>query len=407
MNRKAYNEQGIFNRLVQPTVRRWCKSGLISAEQAQAIRPAFASGFYRPHLFVRIALFLFTGFAGLAASSLVFLFVNESLTVGNQAFELRLLPGCLIAGAGAYFLLEQLIRTHHLYRSGTDNALLYLALGYWLTALGLFYGIVFRQALDFDLLMARGLLALLLLPGWLLLLAAVVRYADPLVSVGAYGLYLVIIAVFTLQFSLGKALLPFVLMLAAAGSYQLVRRLTRRSDYLYYRTCLRIAKALSLGCFYLGGNYLVVREANAALNDLPTSIQISFAPLFYLFTAAIPLVYLTLGLRRADRIFLCTGLLTLAFSLYTYRFYRQLLPPEWALTLGGALLVLLAGGAMRYLRTPKHGLTAEPADRPDPELLNLESLALAHVAESGRQVPEPGFRFGGGSSGGGGAEGRY
>ncbi|GAA3924728.1 hypothetical protein [Hymenobacter algoricola] len=407
MSSKAYNEQGIFNRLVQDTARRWGKTGLLSSEQVGSIRQAFPSDFYEPHLFVKIALFLFTCFAVVTVSGLVFLLLSEGSYSGSQNREGRLLLGCLLSGGGAIGLLEVLIRSNQLYRSGVDNALLYVALGYFVAVLAFGYSLALPGSLDPELLLARGLLGWLLLPGLLLLLAAVVRYADPLVGALSFGLYLTTVAVLLLQFSSGKALLPFGLMLASAGGYQLVGLLSRRPDYLYYRTCLRTVKVLALAGFYLAGNYLVVREANALLHGLPSSVQISFAPLFYLFTGALPLLYLYQGLRRHDRILLHTGLLTLAFSLYTYRFYRAVLPPEVALALGGAVLILLAGAAMRYLRPARYGLTAEPTDQPAFSVPELESVVMSHVTETSMQPHEPGFRFGGGSSGGGGAEGRY
>ncbi|TGE18570.1 hypothetical protein [Hymenobacter elongatus] len=408
MNTKAYNEEWIFNREVQRMARRWHKRGFVSAEQNGAIALMFPSGFHERHFFVRITLFIFTGIGAGIAGSLIFGTILTAVFSGHSSQETGFLVCCLLCGGGTIFLLEQLIHANHFYHSGPDNALLYIALSYFLTALGFFYAAVLpTQLLDPELLLARGLLGWLLLPAWVLLLAAVGRYADAFVTLAAHLLYLVIVAVFTLQLSWGKALLPFVLMLACAGSYQAGQWCALRPDSLYYRTCLRVTKVVSLAGFYLAGNYLVVREANALLNDLPASIQISFAPLFYLFTGAIPLTYIVLGLRRADRIFLHTGLLTLAFSLYTYRFYRSVLPPEWALTLGGALLIVLAGAALRYLRPARHGLTAEPADSPQLSVLDLESVVLSQVAEAGMKVPEPGFRFGGGSTGGGGAEGAY
>jgi hypothetical protein len=407
MTTKAYNEQWIFNRLVQDTARRWRKSGLLRPEQMEAIIQEFPSRFYEPHFFVKVALFIFTCLGHAAGASLVFLLVTDGVHSSGTTMEGRLLLGCLLCGAGSILVLELLISSNHLYRSGVDNALLYIGVGYFAAALAFLYSILLPYSMDVERLMAHGLLWQLLLPVALVLLVAVVRYADPLAGALTLLVYLGIVAVFMLQFRLGKALLPFGLMLACAGAYQVIRLLMRRPDYLYYRPCVRTVKALTLACFYLAGNYLVVREANALLNDLMVSEQISFAPLFYLFTVAIPLIYIYLGLRQADRIFLYTGLLTLAFSLYTYRFYRSLLPPEWALTLGGAVLIGLSGWALRYLRPAKHGLSSEPADSPGFSQLNLESLLMAQVTESSLQVPEPGFQFGGGTSGGGGAEGKW
>ncbi|PJJ61164.1 hypothetical protein [Hymenobacter chitinivorans] len=406
MSKKAYNEEWIFNREVQDTARRWAKAALLQPTQVGAIRAAFPSEFYEPHLFVRIALFIFTCLANATAAGLVFLVLMEGAR-GGHAEEVRGLLACLLCGGGTLLLLELLISSNHLYRSGADNALLYMGVGYLAVAVIIGYGLLVPHSVDIDDLQELGLRWPLLSLMAVVTLTAVVRYADPLAAALTLLLYLGIVGVVVLRLPLGRALLPFALMLACAGSYWLGQQLTRRPDYLYYRPAVRTVKALTLACFYLAGNYLVVRETNALLNNLPVSVQIPFAPLFYLFTVAIPLLYIFQGLRRADRIFLYAGLLSLGFSLYTYRFYRSVMPPEWALTLGGAVLIVFSGWALRYLRPARYGLSSEPADSPAFSQLNLESLVMSHVTETTMQPHEPGFQFGGGQSGGGGAEGQW
>jgi hypothetical protein len=65
----------------------------------------------------------------------------------------------------------------------------------------------------------------------------------------------------------------------------------------------------------------------------------------------------------------------------------------------------LSLAALRYLRTPRHGLTAAPDDEATPHF-NLESLIVAQTAHV-PAAPEAGFQFGGGHSGGGGANSTY
>ncbi|WP_216690320.1 hypothetical protein [Hymenobacter siberiensis] len=135
-------------------------------------------------------------------------------------------------------------------------------------------------------------------------------------------------------------------------------------------------------------------------------MQIPFAPLFYLFTAGIPLLYITLGLRRADRPLLLLSLLALAFSMFTLRHYRSLLPPEIAAVAAGALLtVLLAGALLRALRPARFGLTSLPDD--EPRHFNLKNLIQAQTAHALDAPALGGFEFGGGQSGGGGATGQF
>ncbi|UYZ59698.1 hypothetical protein [Hymenobacter latericus] len=405
MNPKAYNPAWSFNQEVRRRARRWLKTGLLSEVQAAAIVQAYPLDFYQPNFFIKVGLFLFTWFGCFMAGGLFLLIFGSTLSDSHLIeFEGVLLVDCLLLGAGTVVALDAFIRSSRLYHSGTDNALLYFALGAFLTALGLFYDHILGLPIFDDALIGRGVFWLLLVPVVALLLAAVVRYADALVAAVCYLAILLLVATFTLQFALGKVLLPFVLMLVSGAAYGALQQLKRRPDYLYYRTCIRLTSALALVTAYLGGNYLVVREANAALNDLPTSVQIGFAPLFYVFTAAIPVAYVVRGLQRHNRLLLHVGLLAVAFSLYTVRHYRSVLPPEAALTLGGAVLVLLSAVALRYLRQPKHGLTAAPVQAADP--LNLEALVTVQLNKPA--VPaEPAFAFGGGQAGGGGATGSY
>ena len=63
------------------------------------------------------------------------------------------------------------------------------------------------------------------------------------------------------------------------------------------------------------------------------------------------MAYISFGLRNRDRLMLILGLITLGFSIFTYKFYFSILPVEIALTVGGILLIALAGGLIHYLRT--------------------------------------------------------
>ena len=115
---------------------------------------------------------------------------------------------------------------------------------------------------------------------------AVLRYADALVTGAAFATMLLLVVIIGAQSSIGLALLPFLVMSMAVGSVSLHRMLVRRvagtSLADYYATCLLVLHVLALLALYLGGNYLVVREGNAALHELSNSAQIPFAWVFYL-----------------------------------------------------------------------------------------------------------------------------
>ena len=387
MSTKAYPAAWADDEATRTAADRWQRRGLLTPAQQAAIDAAHPVGYYRPHNWIRLLLLIATLFG--AASGLGFLLLATEFKCSSGVYA------ALVALA-AIALLEVIVKRSQHYRSGVDNALLYIAVVAW----GCLVYELTDNAFSLSFISITWLLLVLAV-----LLAALVRYADPVVAAACFIAALWLAALILMHSKLGRLLLPFGLMAIVGALLLALRQLPARADYYYYRSAGLVLRALGLAGLYLAGNYLLVREGHAALlTSGGPSGQVALAPLFYLLTAGIPLVYIGLGLRRHDRLLLTVGLLTLAFSLFTLRYYRSLLPPEIAATLGGLLLLLGALAALRYLRTPRHGLTAE-ADESTPPQFNLESMVVAqtvHVA-----APEAGYEFGGGQSGGGGAEGSY
>ncbi|MBT2557754.1 hypothetical protein J7E24_08155 [Hymenobacter sp. ISL-91] len=404
---KAYNPVWARNEALQAAAHRWNRRGLLPLPQLQAIREAYPLGYYRPNIYLRILLFLLTVLGYVAAAGIIAVSAYELFdAVVPWEEQAKIGVVALLAAFAGQFVLYGTIKSSRTYRAGSDQALLYFSLGFAGTALYCFVLALFPLSIDLFAL-ASPYLALWLVPVLALLLWATARFGDALVAALAYVVALLLLANALLQFGAGRLLLPFAIMALAAGLYRLVCYLAARSDYWYYRTCFMALEVLALATFYLGGNYLIVREGNAAIGGLLVSAPIPFAPVFYLLTALIPLFYLYYGLRRYRRVWVLTGLATLAFSGYTLRFYHSVLPPALASALLGAALIGLMAAALRYLRTPRHGLTTAPdneaGERPG---LNLEALIVAQTAHA-PQAPEPGLQFGGGQSGGGGAQGQY
>ena len=398
MNWQAYNPNWAFHTALRARATRWQRRQQLRPEQLLAIEAAYPLPYYQPVWPLRVGLFIFT-WIGLAMMG-GFLVL---LTRGYYPFATGLVGSLACFGA-----LELLVRKRPCYHAGIDNALLYAGLGiaFWL----ILY--VFPDTDRWnpaDSSPFNDFLPLTL--GLLLLLAAAVRYADGLASAVAFGTVLLLVQ----QALVAAAVPPFILLRpflcmatasAALLGYRFMgRRLAGTALADYYATCLLVVKLLALTVFYLGGNYLVVRENYAMLRYQFLSPQIPFAPVFYAFTAVVPLLYIGQGLRRADRPTLLLGLLTLAFSLFTLRHYRSLLPPEIAAVAGGLVLTVAAGALLRFLRPARFGLTSLPDD--EPRHFNLENLIQAQTAHvPGAPVTE-GFAFGGGHSGGGGATGDF
>ena len=389
---KAYNSLWSENDFIQKTAQKWLKQGFLSKEQSSEIEKSYPHDYYDPNIFLKIGLFVFTILAASVSVSLMSVFfISTYETNVNAAFVIQ----SLIIGGVFFLLLENLIKGRKLYHSGVDNALIYMALGAFCTAIYFLFE---------NLNPPTWLFLMLFLP---LFIATTIRYAESVACTLTYFLILGIFVTIALESFWGKTLLPFIMMIVSAGMYFAVKKLSTRKDYLYYETCLTILKTLSLITFYLGGNYLIVREGNVLINNLSLSIspQVAFASIFYFFTTVIPMAYIFFGLRNRDRLMLISGLITLGFSIFTYRFYFAILPIEIALTVGGILLIALAGGLIHYLKTTKNGFTYQPDD--EFEGFNLEALLMSQLVQS--KIPQQGdtFRFGGGDSGGGGAGGNY
>lgn len=389
---KAYNSLWSENNFIQKTAQKWLKQGFLSKEQSSEIEKSHSHDYYDPNIFLKIGLFVFTILAASVSVSLMSIFfISIYETNLNAAFVIQ----SLIIGGVFFLLLENLIKRRKLYHSGVDNALIYMALGAFCTAIYFLFE---------NLNPPTWLFLMLFLP---LFTATTIRYAESVACTLTYFLILGIFVTIALESFWGKTLLPFIMMIVSAGMYFAVKKLSTRKDYLYYETCLTILKTLSLITFYLGGNYLIAREGNALINNLSLSIspQVAFAPTFYFFTTVIPMVYIFFGLRNRDRLMLILGLITLGFSIFTYKFYFSILPVEITLTVGGILLIALAGGLIHYFKTTKHGFTYQPDD--EFEGFNLEAMLMSQLVQS--KIPQQGdtFRYGDGDSGGGGAGGNY
>lgn len=375
--KKAYNQTWIENLYIQQQASQWKLKNLLTAEQETEVRNQFPEQFYRPGLFVKIGLFCFAVVAcSFFVGFLSLFFYDTGSEVGFSTLS-------LICCACFIFCLEYLIKTKGLFHSGVDQALLYAAVTAALTPMFLLFD---HAPLWIHCLVALAIIA-----------PATLRYADLLGAIVIFGLIFTLLADLMMKSPLGKALLPFGVMVLSA----LIYWLARKSTDLYYRECRQVLEVLSLITFYLGGNYLIVREANAMLNDLTLSIapQISFAPVFYLFTCIIPLVYIATGAKKRDRLLFILGLLALAFSIYTFLHYFSPFTASQELVLAGGVMLAASVALIRYLHVPRYGISDEQ-DRKR-RFANLEAVIVAQKLGA---TPEGNrLEFGGGDFGGGGA----
>lgn len=384
--KKAYNETWVENINNQEIIDDWFFRKLIGDEQRKEAYQVFPVGFHQSNAFVKIGLFLFTCIVASAGLGFVSLFLFEIFSESRFGFSVISL---IYAFVFLYFL-EYFIKKNNFYRSGVDNALLYAMLSAAFSAIVGFT--------DFDL------------PNWIyciialiILLPALLRYADPIVAFVAYNTWIALWFILVTQYPVGKVIIPFVIMFISAITYFSIRFWKKKELGSYYQEAQNIIEIMALTTFYFGGNYLIVREGNALLNDLTNSIQIDFAPLFYIFSTITPLFYIIYGLRKHDRKFLLVGIGAAAFSIFTYRHYFSVLPLEWALTIAGLFLVGLCIWAIRTLKTPKFSLTSEAIGTN--EYKSLEAFIVNQAMQQPHQDNKT--EFGKGDFGGGGAGSGY
>ena len=195
-------------------------------------------------------------------------------------------------------------------------------------------------------------------------------------------------------------------MVASAGAYWFAY--ANRSRYLNYENCFIVAQIVCLSALYTAGNYYVIQTLGDDFRG-QINTHVPFGVFFWTWTIALPFIYVAFGIKKKDVILLRTGLLLIIAAALTFRYYYHLLPLDVTLTLVGALLLSIAYGIMRYLKTPKHGFTyAEQGEGQVMDHLKIESLVVAESISTAPSAPaDTGSKFGGGDFGGGGSSDSY
>jgi hypothetical protein len=384
----AYNSTGLDTRRIQQQAAEALEAGAISQEQYDNIKKAYPVTFYAPNIFIRIGLFVLTVVIVAFTLGLLALITTAS----NEGAFAALF---IIAGFITYAALEFIVYTKHHFRSGVDDALLWLSMVLIIAGIEIAGDIVSTTA-------GCRLIFLLALFGAL-------RFADSVLALVAYAALLGIVFNTGLHLGgIGQIFLPFLVMAVSTGIYFLSTSLSAKERCRHYHTGLSLLRAATLLSFYAAGNYFIVRETRISLLSSPPTAALPLGGLFWMLTLTLPFLYIARGLQKKDPIFLWTGLALIAAAVFTIRHYYSVLPLEWALVLGGMLMVVLSFLLIKWLRTPRYGFTSEEADSQNTLAgLHLESLVIAETFAPTTPPASGDFQFGGGSGGGGGAGGQY
>lgn len=387
----AYNDNTLDQLSINQEARLALERKLISKDEYEVINKAHPVALYRPNIFIRIGLFLVTVVIVFMSYGLLLLMGGSVLSSNGVWATVTIIFGLLV-----YASLEWLIYNKKHYRSGVDDALLWLALGHIIGATGIFMNL------------SELWMSILI---FVLSSAATIRFANSVMSAVMFSSFIAIIFYSVIPLgSMAKFVLPFIIMAISLLIYWIVATIRHKNKLRHYRYCFKMAAFLSLVTIYVSVNYFAVRELTIHQFglQLPEGASIPGGWFFWITTIAIPPLYIIRALQKKDTLMLRTGMLLLVATVFTIRYYYSVAPVEVVMTAGGIILIVAAYFIIKYLRTPKFGVTdQEPEYEGHQDALQLEAIAIAETFQKNTPPADGGFRFGGGSSGGGGASGEY
>ena len=393
----AYDKTLLDNVYIYEEAKQLKDSGFISREQYKTI------SYQLPKLKSHNNFFFRAGF-----------FVLGSMLYSSICGFISLLVMGIIENAYLFFIYlfaligfgakEFMSKNGKYFGFGLDDAFILAAIGTLVTAVGL----TFEQNYTTNYLAVLIVLAIVSSIVYL-------RYLHVSLALLACLGITASLAYMTFEYlTIGKSILPFVLLLFAGFGYFISKKILRNLTLPYYYNGLKLTTYFCLILFYLVGNYYVVRELNASLSgnyyDNGLSSEIPFAQFFWAFTISIPVVYLVFSLKNKDRIMLWIGFLALCFAIFTFRTYHHVLPPEVALTIGGLAVFTFTYIAIKKTKFNETGVTFKADRFTNPNAFsNLQILAAASQfgIESEVKVEDSPMKFGGGGFSGGGSGGEF
>ena len=374
----AYNTTWLYNKHVHEEVSEAFYNKSIDADTYKMILATKENKLYTPSFFIKVGLVILTLVGISSASGLIGLLTS--------AFD-SIAAFCIVNAAICYAALEFFVRTKYHYNSGVDNALQVTVLVFLASAFFNYNELLFPC---FSL-MAVSLLIF-------------VRFTDAFMAVVFFLFMESFLFLLLLKTgSFGKMAAPFVMMATSAIIYLTVNHLSKKKQLLFYLFSFDSIKVTALFLFYAAGNYFVVRELSNSMFDLHLTAKdgIPFGWLFWIFTVAIPIIYIGYGIRNRSLLFIRTGLILIAVIVFTVRSYYTVMPIETAMVLGGIALIVISYILIKYLQTPKHLFTFKNTVKNKEGLANIEALLIAEAFGKrivGNNVND--VTFGGGSAGG-------
>ena len=385
---EAYKQELLLNTLVAEKSEELYDGNFISIEQLQNINRTLPKLVGSRNLIIRIfffflGAFLYASICGMI--SLLFLSSWDDSTIWNLA-------PFLFASVGIAALEIVITKNLKFYKNGIDDA---FVLGVILA-----FGVAFGLQSEFQ--------------SWVVSFSVCVtaalcyfRYLNlPALLVSAIAFVATIAFVLIEHFIYGSAILPILLAIISALVYQLISKNVNQVEKPQYFQGLKFTKYFSAIVFYLSLNYAVITELSAVLmpNLVANTFSTILSYLFIILTALLPILYIYKGVKDKDKPLFVIGLLAVAASYATLRYYIQFMSVEVEMILGGVLIFFASYFVMRRIKNNLQGVTFLPDRLATNNAAQLEILAsVAQYSKNTTATESSPMEFGGGGFSGGGA----
>ncbi len=363
----VYNKSELKKQAIIDEARNAFRENLISQNEIQLINAEFKSKLYIPKLAIKIGLFI----------SVVIL-----LSVLFALFVLMLNGGFDLLGLISIFLFFiSILFTFYLSRqkmhfgSGADNAFLYCSI--------LFFMIWVYSTFNSS---SGGGAAFIL---FIICTAGAIIFLDKFLTIVSLLAFLSFVY-FTLRSYISLDFLMLSIMILSFIISWLSNLFINKAPY-WEKELLKISLYSSLITAALATNYFFVSEI--------TTDSFLFKIIFDILMILIPIIYLLIGIKFKNIIFLRCGGILLLTGIYSliYMFSFNLFTET--LCIVSAMIISVAWWLSHYLSIEKGGFVFIDKS----SFSNIEGIGAIHTVKP----PAEGFSFGGGSFGGGGASGDF
>jgi hypothetical protein len=364
----------------------WTESGLLTAEQRDALMPQLAVELRRTNKFLRITLFIFGGV--ILQSALGFV----GLIIGFDN-ETAMGVACILAGAACFRLASWLVKRYNLYRFGVEEVTALLAAGLAAGGAALLVGGNGDAAIVIGLAVAAAVLT-----------ALYVQFGYVYAAVFAMAA----VVALPFQFDGPEIVRRAIAVMLLAAVIVWVRRSRAAYAGEYPGDALTVIEAVAWLGVYLLVN-LVLSMGITQIDRASASHWATYAAIWLL-----PAALLWLAIRGRERPLLWAGMATALATLLSNKEYLGSPRYEWDPIVFGLFLMGIAIVIRRWLAAGengmRHGYTASRIVASD--RAHLGTLAMVSAAHVDVPVAEPAPTAdpsigGGGRSGGGGAGGSF